>query len=95
MAVQDSNTARIKTLIEGGADPNKGDEYGTTPLHVAVQDSGSVTIKTLVEGGADPLRTNKLGKSPLELARRSSAKRHIVNLLMETKSLVNKNKKLY
>ena len=44
----------VKILLDHGADPNKADENGTTPLHrAALRGNGDIII-SLIEGGAEP-----------------------------------------
>ena len=58
-----------KILLEHGADPNKADKYGKTPLHSAAYIGKRVLIKSLIEEGADIGRRDKQGRSPLEVTR--------------------------
>ena len=67
----------VEALLKNGADPNKGNSRGMTPLHELVyydRGAGWVTeenhtlAKMLIENGADVKRCNNDGKSVLELA---------------------------
>ena len=41
-------------LLARGADPNKEDKYGNTPLYVAALPRHNHAVKVLLHGGADP-----------------------------------------
>ncbi len=66
-----SNFARgrmVSELLAKGADPNKGDAEGLTPLHVATRRVGWDTMDTLLEKGADINARAKNGATPLHIA---------------------------
>lgn len=58
----------IKLLIVNGADVNKRNKDGGTPLHEAVKRNEVETIKALMEAGANPRLVNKDGQTPLDIA---------------------------
>ena len=70
-----------KVLLEGGADPNKGNALGMCPLHVAVaplQDvhgderaSNLRLARLLLSFGADPTARDSEGRNALDYARGS------------------------
>jgi ankyrin repeat protein len=62
-------TARV--LLDRGAEVDRANHFGNTPLFVAVFSSRGrgELIALLRERGADPSLVNKSGKSPLGLAR--------------------------
>lgn len=67
-ATRKSDSAAVKSLLEGKADPNVRDETESTPLHVAAR-SGSLDItQMLVASKADVNATNKSGQTPLQCA---------------------------
>jgi quinoprotein dehydrogenase-associated probable ABC transporter substrate-binding protein len=59
---------RIKFLIEKGADVNKPDLQGWTPLTAAARQRHDKTIDLLVELGADPNKHDGNGMTPLAAA---------------------------
>jgi len=59
----------VKLLIENGADINKSDNYGQTPLFIACQNGYLEIVKLLIENGADINKSNNNGKTPLFIAR--------------------------
>ncbi len=58
----------VKYLLDNGAKPDKSDDEGTTPLHLAVVESALSILQLLLDYGADPNQTNKQGMSALYLA---------------------------
>ena len=61
----------LKMLLDGGAQPDKEDDEGRTPLHYAVLHSWHYReekVKLLLERGADRHKADKWGKTPLQLA---------------------------
>jgi ankyrin repeat protein len=59
-------------LINYGADINKTDCNGNTPLHTAASKGNFEVVKFLVEAGANPIAKNSKGKTPLDLANEGS-----------------------
>ena len=60
--------AKVKTLIEQGADINATDEAGKTALHYAANNGHRDVIEFLVGKGADLSSINKDGLTPVECA---------------------------
>lgn len=58
----------VDALLAKGADPNRGDKDGFTPLHVAVRRAGWDTMDTLLEKGANINARAGNGSTPLHLA---------------------------
>ena len=59
---------RITFLVSKGADVNKADLQGWTPLTTAARQRRNETIDLLVELGADPNKTDSNGLSPMAAA---------------------------
>ncbi|MCE5316095.1 MAG: ankyrin repeat domain-containing protein [Parachlamydia sp.] len=60
--------AAVRLLIDQGADVNRADEKGCTPLHVACRAADVDTVWLLIEKGAEINRQDKDGCSPLHMA---------------------------
>ncbi len=59
-------------LIRSGADVNRTDPEGDTPLHVAVRNGHLNAIRRLIVAGADVNRPDGTGRLPLQIARESA-----------------------
>lgn len=55
-------------LLAGGADVNRPEADGTTPLHRAVRADDLPAVRSLLRAGADPKAANRYGVTPLSLA---------------------------
>lgn len=60
---QDNETATL--LLDHGADTNRADFNGTTPLLAAIANNSPATVEALLAQGADPGRQNNTGVTPL------------------------------
>jgi ankyrin repeat protein len=67
-AVIANDTARVKFLVGKGADVNKIDNQGATPLTSAARDRHPEMVEFLIGLGADPNLTNNDGVTPLVAA---------------------------
>ena len=64
-----ADPGRIKALIDAGAEVNRIDSQGATPLILAITEEKIENALELLRNGADPnLGTNKEGRSPLIIA---------------------------
>ena len=81
-AANDGNIARVRALLDAGADPSAPDDDGWTPLHFAVQ-SGSVAVcEVLLQAGAGVDPRDSYGNTPLSKAVfRSEGEGEIIQLL--------------
>ena len=71
MAIDMGHKDVVKMLLDGGAQPDKEDDEGRTPLHWAVSRSlrfREKMVQLLLERGADPRKADKWGMTPLQLA---------------------------
>ena len=58
----------IKILIEAGANPNRGDEDGMSPLHLSCKDGHVDSADALMKYGASHDKGDKSGYTPLHHA---------------------------
>ena len=63
-----SDRDSVAFLIRRGADLNRPDAQGNTPLHLAVTLGHLETVKRLIARGADINRPDAAGRTPLALA---------------------------
>ena len=68
-ATSHGRTEIVQHFLEhGGADPNKADTFGQTPLHAAAMARDLSSLQLLLDHCADPLVYDQQHKSPLNLA---------------------------
>jgi ankyrin repeat protein len=60
--------AGMRRELAAGADPNRGDDAGYTPLHAAIQEKRAEVVALLLESGANPNRPDNHGNVPLWIA---------------------------
>lgn len=65
-AVNSSKTKAALALLEAGADVNRADADGNTPLHHAAINGDFAMTKLLLDHGADRGRTNREGNRPAD-----------------------------
>ena len=75
------DAAKVKKLLDGGADVNARAENGRTALLVAAFKGHADVVKLLLEAGADTEARNKKGKTALAVAARDG-QAAIVTLLL-------------
>eukprot|EP00957_Ditylum_brightwellii_P053936 4085764-Ditylum_brightwellii.AAC.1 len=68
MAAQEGHCDIISLLISNGADINKQNNGGTTPLYVAAQQGYCDIVSLLLSNGADINRCDNDGTTPLTIA---------------------------
>lgn len=74
----------IHLLLENGADPNKGEEDDTSPLHRAIRNQKpEPIIKDLIDHGADVMGLTFHGEAPIHFACKDKANLNIIQLLVE------------
>jgi ankyrin repeat protein len=60
-ALMANRDIQFRRLLAAGADPNRADRTGNTPLHVAAKILARPRVIDLLRAGADPKATNKQG----------------------------------
>lgn len=65
--VLDGNYESVKMLVELGANVNKRDRFGWTPLHYAASEGYEKICRYLLRNGANLRVENKDGKFPVEV----------------------------
>ena len=55
----------VQSLIGRGADVNKSNDYGNTPLYIAAYFGHLEVVRALLAAGADVNRSNNIGQTPL------------------------------
>lgn len=68
LACLQGNLETVKEQIENGADLNKKDQFGSTPLQIAVTFNRLNIVETLLNAGAEINLTNNDGSTPLQTA---------------------------
>ena len=68
MAAQNGNETVVQVLLEAGADVNKADDSGVTPLCMAAQNGNETVVRALIEAGADVNKAIKGGRTPLSVS---------------------------
>jgi ankyrin repeat protein len=67
-AAQRGNVKVCELLLNRGADCNRKNNKGQTPLHIAAMTGQILVVKLLVQFGADPTIADKKGRQPLHRA---------------------------
>jgi uncharacterized protein (TIGR03067 family) len=80
--VTKGNVKQVQSLLAKGADINKKNKQGETPLYVAVKRDDKAMVEFLVAEGADIDAKNKDGQTPLHIAARQGHK-YVAALLIE------------
>ena len=58
----------VKTLVDGGSNPNFIGDMGCTPLHEAVESQNFNIVEVLLEAGARPSIISEFGQSSFDVA---------------------------
>ena len=68
IAIAKRSPSRVKILLQAGADVNKADTDGYTPLLTASSDGCKEIVEMLIRAGADPNKVSNYGNTPLLVA---------------------------
>ena len=71
----------VHLLLDKGADPNQGDEFGSNPLHWAAHHGHKGVVQLLLDRGVDPNAQDENGYTTLHRAAASGHK-EVVQLLL-------------
>ena len=88
-AAKNNNIDSVEVFIKLGANINKADEDGETPLYWAAWNGHTKMAKMLIEAEVDVNKANKYGRTPLYWAARGGYT-EIAKMLIEAKADVNK-----
>jgi ankyrin repeat protein len=67
-AAKSGDREAVRTLLEGGADPNACDERGCTALHVALEHKRLQVARMLIAAGCSLDTRNNDGVTPRDMA---------------------------
>mmetsp|Transcript_28547 Transcript_28547/g.77005 ORF Transcript_28547/g.77005 Transcript_28547/m.77005 type:complete len:148 (+) Transcript_28547:32-475(+) len=79
----------VKMVIASGVDPNKPNQAGDYPLHIAARVGSNEVCQALLDGGADALRRNGKNRRPREVPK---IPEHTRLLLTEAEEAAKKRK---
>ena len=91
-AVKYNRLKALRSLIIHGADLQKANLQGQTPLHIAVNNGNAQAIEILMTGGADPTIKDKKGNRPSDYMKanmQNSAMIMVGNYQDKTKALID------
>src|SRR5204862_227535 len=91
-AAHRDNVTVANLLIRAGADANKANDYGVTPLTLACINRSGPMVDALLKGGANPNAAQETGETPLIVCARTGAV-EAVNLLLARGADVNVKEK--
>ena len=80
-AIMNDRRETVEFLLTHGADPNKKNTVGSTPLHLAVSLNNINIVQLLLTRGADPNKKSTVGFTPLHLAVNRNNKEIVQRLL--------------
>ena len=87
-AVYWDHVETVQRLLDAGADPNIGNDYGVTPLMLASENRSATMLKTLLEARADPNVAMWSGETLLMTAARTGFM-EAANMLLDHGANVN------
>lgn len=82
-AIQNQETELASALIAQGANINKMDDKGNTPLHLAAEAGNKKIFKLLLDFGAEVDLKNKMGLTPMHCLIRNRTFSGAVHLASE------------
>jgi len=88
-AAGEGDLAKIKQLVEAGADVNAADMLGQTALHLAAQGGHYDVVEFLIENSADVNPRDDYGATPLDYAK-SKNQTDVMTLLRKNGGKIGK-----
>ncbi len=92
-AVGYGNTKDVRRHLNEGADVNKKNEQGQTPLHIAARNGSKNVAEVLIERGGEVDAKDNEGRTPLHLAS-ENGHAPVIDLLITHKAQVNSRDKI-
>ena len=89
MAAYYGHTEVVQVLLTAGADPDKGNQFGSTPLVMAARGDYTDMVQLLLDGGAQIDKGNEYGWTPLHTAA-YGGREEVIQLLLERGADPNK-----
>ena len=86
LAAEEGHEDVVLLLLNNGADPNKANNSGRTPLHSAASSGNSSIVRQLLYSGATPDIQDEFGWTPMFMAR-AHADHAIMQLLKKYQNL--------
>ena len=65
VAAEKGHTAVVTALLDAGADVNKADKFGSTPLYAAAGYGHTAVVTALLDAGTDVNKADDEGITPL------------------------------
>lgn len=84
----------LESLLKAGLDPNRSNQDGIFPLHIAVENGRVEEVRILLENGADPDVGDPNGVTPLHISYSYDGLAEISDLLLSHGADPNKRDKL-
>jgi hypothetical protein len=89
IAAREGHVAVVEAMVAAGADVNKADKYGVTPLYFAALEGHVAVVEALVAARADVNKADVKGETPLYIAARNGHEA-VVEALVDAGADVNK-----
>ena len=94
VASQHGCKAIVELLLKAGSNIKHKNQQGETALLSAAQEGHIEVVKVLMAAGADANEPNADGETPLQLVRKLRHKKELVDLLVSSKGVSKKKRKL-
>ena len=88
-AVNEGHKEVVKILLNGGADCNKPDKDGCTPLHLAARYGNGDVVRIILDSGAEPNGDDRYRCTPLHIAAECGFE-GVANMLLDAQAEIEK-----